>query len=206
MARKSRVSRKSHRGSRKTKRTMRRRTYKKRGGSDLPIRGAPVNYSLAGDWSSRMSLGQGDDFFKYHEGQHGGEAPFPGGVTDSLLPVALRGPAHIAGIDKAIADVRPLRDENQVGGRRKRRHHTKRKSHKKHRGAKKYTGGKKHTGKKSHRKSRRHMRKRGGALGYAPVSAPGMLLSGPRAYAEAGLNPEWKTAVEFTDAKIRNTQ
>jgi hypothetical protein len=33
-----------------------------------------------------------------------------------------------------------------------------------------------------------------------------MLLSGPRAYAEAGLNPEWKTAVEFTDAKIRDTQ
>lgn len=203
MARKSRRSTKRHRSVRKTKRTMRRRTHRKRGGSDLPLRGAPTNYSLAGNWSSKMSLGQGEDFFKYHEGQHGGEAPFPGAVTDSMLPAALRGPAHIAGIDKAIADVRPLRDDNQTGGRRrrhsKRRHSTKRKSHKKHKGGKR-------TGKKSHRKSHRRHRRRGGALGYAPVSAPGMLLSGPRAYAEAGLNPEWKTAVEFTDAKIRSTQ
>jgi hypothetical protein len=33
-----------------------------------------------------------------------------------------------------------------------------------------------------------------------------MLLSGPKAYAQAGLNPEWRTAVEFTDAKIRESQ
>ncbi len=203
MARKSKVSR---RGSRKTKRTVRRtqrrRTHRRRGGEQA-IRGAPVNYSLAGNWSSRMSLGQGDDFFKYHEGQHGGEAPFPGGVTNSMLPAALRGPAHLDGIDKAIADVRPLRDDNQMGGRRRRRRSTKsRRTHKKR-------GGKRHA-KKSHKKSRKSRRlsrrRRGGALGYAPVSAPGMLLSGPRAYAEAGLNPEWKTAVEFTDAKIRATQ
>lgn len=209
MARKSRRS--TRRSVRKTKRTHkrssthRRRTHRRRGGSDLPLRGAPVNYSLAGNWSSKMSLGQGEDFFKYHEGQHGGEAPFPSAVTDSLLPGPLRGPAHIAGIDKAIADVRPLRDENQMGGRRRRRRSTKRKSH-----HKKRKGGKR-TGKKSHRKSskkshRRHRRRGGAALGYAPVSAPGMLLSGPKAYAEAGLNPEWKTAVEFTDAKIRSTQ
>ena len=215
MARKSKITRKSkmthrksHRGSRKTKRTMRRRTHRKRGG-EMALRGAPANYSLAGNWSSRMSLGQGEDFFKYHEGQHGGEAPFPGSVTDSMLPSALRGPAHIAGIDKAIADVRPLRDENQMGGRRKRsRKHrsTKRKSHgKKHRGGKRKSHGKK-SHRKTHRKSHRRHRRRGGSLGYAPVSAPGMLLSGPKAYAEAGLNPEWKTAVEFTDAKIRSTQ
>ena len=211
MARKSRVSRrKSHRGSRKTKRTMRRRTHKKRGG-EMALRGAPTNYSLAGNWSSRMSLGQGEDFFKYHEGQHGGEAPFPGAVTDSMLPAALRGPAHIAGIDKAIADVRPLRDENQMGGRRRRHRSTKRKTHgkKSHRGGKRKSHGKKShrkTHRKTHRKSHRRHRRRGGSLGYAPVSAPGMLLSGPKAYAEAGLNPEWKTAVEFTDAKIRSTQ
>ena len=199
MARKSKVSR---RGSRKTKRTLRhtrrRRTQRRRGGEQA-ITGAPVNYSLAGNWSSRMSLGQGDDFFKYHEGQHGGEAPFPSGVTNSMLPAALRGPAHLDGIDKAIADVRPLRDDNQMGGRRRRRRSTKgRRTHKKR-------GGKK-SHKKSHKKSRKSRRRRGGALGYAPVSAPGMLLSGQRAYAEAGLNPEWKTAVEFTDAKIRATQ
>jgi UDP-glucose 4-epimerase len=44
------------------------------------------------------------------------------------------------------------------------------------------------------------------ALGYAPFPSAGMLLSSPKAYAQAGLNPEWKTAVEFTDAKIRESQ
>jgi hypothetical protein len=33
-----------------------------------------------------------------------------------------------------------------------------------------------------------------------------MLLSSPKQYAQAGLNPEWKTDVAFTDAKIRETQ
>jgi hypothetical protein len=33
-----------------------------------------------------------------------------------------------------------------------------------------------------------------------------MLLSSPTQYAQAGLNPEWKTDVAFTDAKIRDTQ
>jgi hypothetical protein len=33
-----------------------------------------------------------------------------------------------------------------------------------------------------------------------------MLLDSQKAYAEAGLNPEWKTDVAFTDAKIRETQ
>lgn len=190
------IKRSSHKRSHRRS-THRRRSHRRRGG-EMAIHGAPVNYSLAGNWSSKMSLGQGEDFFKYHEGQHGGEAPFPSGVTNSMLPAALRGPAHLDGIDKAIADVRPLRDDNQMGGKRRRRH-TKRKSHKKHKGGKRRPSSSRKT------RHRRH-RRRGGALGYAPVSAPSMLLSGPRAYAEAGLNPEWKTAVEFTDAKIRDTQ
>jgi hypothetical protein len=55
-------------------------------------------------------------------------------------------------------------------------------------------------------RNRRSRRRSGGALGYAPFPSPGMLLSSPKAYAEAGLNPEWKTDVAFTDAKIRETQ
>jgi hypothetical protein len=55
------------------------------------------------------------------------------------------------------------------------------------------------------------MRRRGGSdyqanMSGAPFPSPGMLLSSPRAYAEAGLNPEWKTDIAFTDAKIRDTQ
>jgi hypothetical protein len=146
-----------------------------------------------------MSLGQGADYFKYHEGQHGGAAlgmgPFPGAVMSPGLPENLRAAAHIGGIDKAIMDVRGLKD--QAGGRRKR------KGSKKHR-----KGTKKH--RKSHRKHgkshRRSHRRRGGSLGYSPFPSTGMLLSSPKAYAEAGLNPEWKTDVAFTDAKIRETQ
>jgi hypothetical protein len=33
-----------------------------------------------------------------------------------------------------------------------------------------------------------------------------MLLDSSTAYAQAGLNPEWKTDVAFTQAKIRETQ
>jgi hypothetical protein len=194
MVRKSRRahSRKMKHHSRKHKTHRRHRTHRRRGGM------APVSYHLSGSWPSRMSLGQGADYFKYHEGQHGGMAP----IADigKTLPAELRGPAHIGGIDKAIADVRGLRDEPdymvaapaKVGGRRH-----KRKAHKK-------------SHKRSHRRSRHHkrrsMRRRGGALGYAPFPSSGMLLSSSSAYAQAGLNPEWKTDVAFTDAKIRDTQ
>jgi hypothetical protein len=190
--------------SRKMKRTHKRKTHHRRrthrrGGADM-LRGAPVNYHLSGDWSSRMSLGQGADYFKYHEGQHGGAlamGKYPEVVMDSGLPSALRGPAHIGGIDKAINDVKGLCDPpncpgTTMGG--KRRKHRK--------------GSKSHKRKHHSRKHRRthHKRRRGGALGYSPFPSQGMLLSSQKAYAEAGLNPEWKTDVAFTDAKIRDTQ
>lgn len=198
MVRKSRRahSRKMKHHSRKHKTHRRRHTHRRRGGA------APVNYHLSGSWPSRMSLGQGADYFKYHEGQHGGMAPLS--AIGQTLPADLRGPAHIGGIDKAIADVRGLRDEPysegvgavKVGGRRHRRK-AHRKSHRK-------------SHKKSHKRRSVHRRKshrrRGGALDYAPFPSTGMLLSSPKAYAQAGLNPEWKTDVAFTDAKIRDTQ
>ena len=194
MARKSR-----HSSSRKMKHTRKhkshRRSTRRRGGAD-ELSGASVNYHLSGSWPSRMSLGQGADYFKYHEGQHGGAAlgmgPFPEAVLSPGLPEALRGPAHIGGIDKAIADVRGLKD--QAGG--KRRKHRK--------GSKKHNKSRKHS--RKHRKTHRRHRRNGGALGYAPFPSSGMLLSSPTAYAQAGLNPEWKTDVAFTDAKIRETQ
>ena len=180
---------KSHR------RSTHRRSTRRRGGAD-ELSGAPVNYHLSGSWPSRMSLGQGADYFKYHEGQHGGAAlgmgPFPEAVLSPGLPQDLRGPAHLTGIDNAIADVRGLKD--QAGG--KRRKHRK--------GSKKHNKSRRHS--RKHRKTHRRHRRNGGALGYAPFPSSGMLLSSPKAYAEAGLNPEWKTDVAFTDAKIRESQ
>ena len=178
------------------------RRTRRRGGAD-PLEGAPLKYHLSGNWASRMSLGQGADYFKYHEGQHGGSdyqsniqgAPLSA-ITQSTLPEPLRGPAHLQGIDKAFVDIAGLKD--QAGGRRKR--HGKR--HSKHHG-------------KRHHKTRRHshrrMRRRGGSdyqanMMGAPFPSPGMLLDSQRAYAQAGLNPEWKTDIAFTDAKIRDMQ
>lgn len=176
---KSRKHRKSVRKSHK-----RRHTRRRHGGV------APLNYSLAGDWSSRMSLGQGGDFLKYHEGQHGGSAPYPASVSGSILPDAMRAPAMVAGTMKAYADVAGLRDEmpGQAGGRRRK-------------GGKSRKGGKKSH--RKHRKSHRRTRhKRRG--GMAPVNAPGMLLN-RAGYEQAGLNPEMRgAAVEFDMAKARD--
>lgn len=177
------------------------RTQRRRGGAD----GAPVSYSLAGSWPSRMSLGQGADYFKYHVGQHGGmgyDANMGGAplkaISDSMLPQQLRMAAHIDGIDKAIADVRPLKD--QMGGHQRRsvrRRNVKRKC---------WSRRNRKGNRKGHRKSNRRTRRRGGSMGYAPFPNKGMLLDSSREYAQAGLNPQWKSDVAFDLAKVRATQ
>jgi len=201
--------RKTHRKHSNRRHT--RRNRRREGGADM-LAGAPVGYHLSGSWPSQMSLGQGADYFKYHEGQHGGAltgAPLVA-ITDSMLPAALRGPAHVGGIDKAVADVRGLSDlpsaplavvqgaaqgvaqAVKTGGRHKRGHHRKSKKN-----------GRKNKSKKSARKNK----KRGGAvLGYAPFPSSGMLLSSPTQYAQAGLNPQWKTDVAFDLSKVRDSQ
>jgi hypothetical protein len=151
-----------------------------------------------------MSLGQGADYFKYHQGQHGGAgAPFPNAVTDSLLPGPLRGPAHIGGIDAAIAYSRQFKD--QAGGKRRRTRRSRR-SQKKHRRrsqrsrrSQKKQGGRR----RSQRSQRKQRRSRGGSLGYAPFPNKGMLLDSKMAYSQAGLNPQWKTDVAFDAAAAR---
>jgi hypothetical protein len=270
MARKSRRS-----SSRKMKHTRKHKTHsrrthrrssRRRGGAE----GAPVNYHLSGSWPSKMSLGQGADYFKYHEGQHGGGlgyGAFPAAVLDPGLPQALRGPAHIGGIDKAIADVRGLSDAPDstatVGGRRNRSRRNRNRSRGGSRRNRSRRNRNRNGGSRRRRnntytvtvanakvanaaantavanavkannaakvantaatnavvnaaatnaaattggRNRRNRRRSGGALGFAPFPSSGMLLSSPTAYAQAGLNPEWKTDVAFTDAKIRDTQ
>jgi hypothetical protein len=180
----------------KSRKSNRRR---KRGGA---LDGAPLNYALAGSWPSSQSLNQGADYFKYHEGQHGGEAPLSA-IGAEMLPGSLVGPAHLAGLNKAYADIAGLRDMN--GGRR-RRHRSKkakkggkrRKCTRRHR---KTQGGKR---RKHGKRSRKHRRARGGAMGYAPFPSQGMLLSSNE-YAQAGLNPEWKNAQEFDSAMARGS-
>ena len=174
-------SHKKHKHCRHTRRTRR------RGGAEVFV-GAPVESSLAGDWSSRMSQGQGADYLRYHQGQHGGGitgAPYPTAVMDSRLPGGMVASSMTSGLDKAIADVAGLRD--MAGGRRTRGRR-----------------GRRTRGRRG-RRTRGGRRRRGGALGYAPNGSNTMLLS-PSEYAQAGLNPEWTSAAEFTDAQIRQSE
>lgn len=171
-------------------------THRKRRGGSHQLEGAPLDDSLSGSWSSNISLGQGQDYFKYHEGQHGGQAlsyaPLSA-IDGSALPASMRGQAHLNGIDQAMDQIRGLSDMN--GGKRRSRKRSKRskrrKSHKHKRSC------------KHNKRSRKRSRKRGGALQHSPYPSQGMLLD---SYANTGMNPQWRTAVEFTDAAIRDTQ
>ena len=188
----------------------RRNQRTRRNGGAMALEGAPIEYRLAGSWPSRMSLGQGQDYFKYHVGQHGGYkkrrrggsyqanmmgASFPKSIGQTL-PQDLRMAAHIDGLDKAIAYSRQFKDPGQAGGRR-RRNGSKRNGSKRR-------GSKRNGSKRS--KSSRRTRRRGGSMGYAPFPNKGMLLDTQRQYAQAGLNPQWKTDVAFDLAKVRLTQ
>ena len=208
--------RKSNKRSRHSRRV-------RRGGAFV---GAPLNYSLAGSEASRSSLSQGGDYLQYHQGQHGGMAPFDG--ASSVLESSLRGPAHLAGLDKAFAEIQGMQD----GGRRRtkrrgskrcgskrsgskrsgsKRSGSKRSGSKrsKRRGSKrsgsKRSGSKRRGSKRSKRQGgnrSRRQRRHGGSLGYSPFPGQGMLLSGAQ-YAQAGLNPEWKGNAEFEAAAAR---
>ena len=196
------VSRKSHRKHK----SHRRRHSRKEGGAML--NGAPVSYSLSNDWSSKMSLGQGGDYLKYHVGQHGGAlAGAPLSEMGNALPSAMRGPAMLGGLDRAFNGIAGLKD--QAGG--KRRKHSRRKHSRRKHSRRKHSRRKHSHRKHSHRKNggsrrKRSTRKRstrrskGGALGYAPISSASMLLDSA-AYSKAGLNPD--SGVEFAAAAAR---
>ena len=199
----------------RVRKSHRRRRSKRRGGA---LDGAPLNYSLAGSEASRSSLSQGGDYLKYHEGQHGGMAPFDG--ASSVLESSLRGPAHLAGLDKAFAEIQGMQD----GGRRRTKRRGSKRSGSKRSGSKrsgskrsgskrrgskrsgsKRSGSKRRGSKRSKRQGgnrSRRQRRHGGSLGYSPFPGQGMLLSGAQ-YAQAGLNPEWKGNAEFEAAAAR---
>lgn len=132
----------------------------------------------------RLSVGQGNQFAELTKNMHGGMGVYPGAVTDSGLPQNLHASARLVGLDQKYAEIANMRD--QAGGRRRRRAKGSRKASRKSRKA-----SRKSRKSRKGRKSRRSMR--GGALGYAPTDAPGMLLDASQT-ARAGLNPEWKLA------------
>ena len=200
---------------RRVRKTQKQKRHRKHRGGLMHLEPAALSYSLAGSDASRASLGQGADYLKYHQGQHGGAAPLSA-ITNSALEGALRQSAHLNGLDKAYADIAGLSD--QQGGRRRRTTRAKKhgkkngKKHDKKKGgkrSKKHSKRSKKGGKRSKKHSKKHGRtrrhKRGGSheLEFAPFPSKGMLLSGAQ-YSQAGLNPEWKSAVEFDSAMQRS--
>ena len=139
-----------------------------------PMRGgmAPV-----GDASMLLgqkdNLAQGSQFLDIHKAQHGGMAPYPGGVSDSVLSGPMVESARTGPLDVAMGQIKGMQD----GGRRR---------------------GRKHRGKKG---TRRHRKHRGGGhgghgghyLGGSPVNADAMLLPAGLEK-QAALNYDWSAA------------
>ncbi len=149
-----------------------------------------------------MSLRQGGDYLKYHEGQHGG-AMLQGADLSALggegLPSNLRASAHLGGLDRACGEIQGLKD--QAGGRHKSKKNKKgKKSRKSKSKSKKSRKSKGKSKKRTHR--RRHHRRRGGAMGYAPFPSQGMLLDSTIQYAKSGQHPLWND-VEVAAANAR---
>ena len=177
--------------SRKSQRRSHRRTRRRmRGGQ------APVNYSNPGPM--RQSLAQGEDFERYHSGQHGGMSPYPASVVASTLPAELSASARINPTLQAYREIAGLKDPGQQGGRRDRKSRKGRKSRKNHKSSR---------NSRKNRKNRKSRKQYGGDFvrwgggGYnLDVDTPMnigesyKMLIPPNMVAQAGLHPEWKDA------------
>jgi hypothetical protein len=129
----------------------------------------------------KLSVAQGGQFAELTRNMHGGMGPFPGAVTDNVLPQNLQASARLVGLNNSFDYIKGMKDV--AGGRRRSRRRSVRRTRRK--------GSRK--SRRSNRRSSRRSARRGGALGYAPSDAPGMLLDAA-ATARAGLNPEWQLA------------
>ena len=193
-----------NRGSRRNRRN--RRQY---GGTQM-FAPSPLGQSLAGSSPSSANLAQGGQYASFHANQHGCMAPYPGGVTDTVLPQDLQASARVLPLGGYLADVQHLRDPGQAaqaGGRRRRTRNSRGRFTAKRRGSKrsrKTRGSKRSRKTRAKRNSRgRFLKMRGGAAvslaNASDYGAPGMLLpSAAETKAVSGMNPEWKLAADPT--------
>jgi hypothetical protein len=140
--------------------------------------------------SSRMSMGQGNDYMRLHQGQHGGAAvslaaAAPMGYT-GMLDDSLRATARVGVLDQSMDAIQGMQD----GGARRKKGRG-RMNHKLIMAMLKKLG--KRMGK---------TRRQRGGMPYAltqaqDYSTPGMLLSPSAERAAVGhMNPEWKLAAD----------
>lgn len=203
-------TRKNQRKARKASRSANRKSRKagRRAPSRKAQRGGWVvlNPAAVNDSSmleaSKQNLAQGGEYAKIHAGQHGGGAPLDGapvgytGVLDSSLRTA----AHLAPLDRSLADIQGMSDQSG-GGKRRRR--SSRKASRKARKSSRKASRKGRKGRRVNAMMRRVMAllrrrrgmKGGAALNPADVGAPGSLLPAGLEKAAVGqMNPEWKLA------------
>ena len=180
------MAKNSRKVSRKTSRKASRKSTRRMSGGRLVL--APMDLTDSSMLTaSRMSGGQGVDFFNKHVAQHGGMAP----VGDTgMLDAALRGTARVSPLDDSIgASVAHGAQKGQAGGKR-------RKGRKASRRASRRASRK--ASRRASRKATRRGRKMYGGmreLGYMNADAPGMLLAGQQARAAlSNMNNEWRLA------------
>jgi hypothetical protein len=181
---------------------------------------APVDY--VNKEPMLLSLAQGNDFAKHHQGQHGGMAPYPGGVVRSMLPENLADSARVSSTLAAYKEISGLQDGGRKnrksrkynggalvpwGGRRKGRNSRKnrRNSRKNRRNSRKNrrNSRKSHNSRKNRRNSRKNRRSCGqyGGAGYnfavdGPMLVPesSKMLIPSSLSQQAGLHKEWADA------------
>jgi len=181
-----------------------------------------------------MSLDQGQDFFKYHANQHGGEAPYPQALQGDAIPSSMVGPSMSTGYYRAFSDVAGLKDAApmapnpplagvsaapnptvQGGGNRRSTRKQQKKQHKKQQQQLKQQQKQQQQQlkqqqqqlKQQQQQQQQQQKQQGGAaLGYNSVSAPGLLLPTQSMYNQAGLNPQYYlgTSTEQADAIARD--
>ena len=185
--RKSGARKTMRKGGRKQTRGARQRMRRMYGGAHI----SPANLGdTSMSASSRMSMGQGTDYLRLHQGQHGGAAvslaaAAPMGYT-GMLDDSLRATARIGVLDQSMDAIQGMQD----GGARRKKGRG-RMNHKLIMAMLKKLG--KRMGK---------TRRQRGGMPYAltqaqDYSTPGMLLSPSAERAAVGhMNPEWKLAAD----------
>jgi hypothetical protein len=176
------ANRKSSRRNRRNTMRKNRRCWSRRDRKNMMGGGpAPVNDNSM-EMSMADSLNQGQQYENIHREQHGGAAPYPGGVTDSVLrDSGLVAASRTGPLDQAIQQIQGMQD----GGRRRNR---RQRSKSRKAGKRK---GRRGTSKRTRRNVSRRLR--GGAFVGSPLSEPSMLLPAGLEK-QAALNYEWSLA------------
>jgi len=176
-----------------------RRNNRKSGGAYSELSGAPTGWSDSRS-SSALNLAQGEDFAKYHSGQHGGASSFSSGSPVSAVTAGSFGTDGVpmpsamqTGLQNSYKYIAGMTD--QVGGKKNRKNKRNSRKNRSSRSSKKNTrkqyGGLYRVGGGRRRYSGGSSQDMSNPM---PVQDSGKMLISRDMVAQAGLNPEWRLA------------